>query len=55
MPRGLHLVRELSGGYQPIHKIDPSKAKAPPKPLDSEKSALPPAYWKDRQKKEKAD
>jgi hypothetical protein len=48
--RGRHLVRELPGGYQPIDKIE-GPLKPPPKPLDAERSALPPAYWKDRNKK----
>jgi hypothetical protein len=55
MPRGRHLVRELRGGYQPIGKIDPSEIEVPPKPSDAERSSLPPAYWKDREKKEKRD
>jgi hypothetical protein len=48
--RGRHLVRELRGGYQPIDKIE-GPIKPPRKPQDSERSARPPAYWKDRTKK----
>jgi hypothetical protein len=41
----------LPGGcYQPIGRIE-GPIKPPPKPEDSERSARPPAYWKDRDKK----
>jgi hypothetical protein len=52
MPRGRHLVRELRGGFQPIGKIE-GPIKPPPKPLDSEQSVLPPAYWKENRGKKK--
>jgi hypothetical protein len=52
MPRGKHLVRQYRGVFRPVGKINGPIA-PPPQPADSEQSALPPAYLKDRTKKEK--
>jgi hypothetical protein len=50
MPRGKHLVRETPGGFRPIEVIK-GPIVIPPKPEDSERSGIPPAYWKDRREK----
>jgi hypothetical protein len=52
MPRGRHLVRETPGGFRPIEKVTWPIA-PPPQPEDSERSGIPPAYWKDRRKEKK--
>lgn len=49
MPINRHGIEENRAGFRPTQKID-HPVKPPPKPSDAERSALPPAYWKDRQK-----
>lgn len=49
MPRGRHLVEETRAGYRPIGKVK-LPVEPPRKPADSERSARPPAYRKDRGK-----
>ena len=52
MPRGKHLVRRTPAGFRPIGKLK-EPVKPPPKPLDAEESAVPPAYWRDRREKKR--
>jgi len=54
MPINRHGIEETAGGFRPTKRVD-YPVKAPPKPSDSERSARPPAYWKDRGKKEEKD
>jgi hypothetical protein len=50
MPRRNQVVEETPGGYRPIQKVT-WPVKPPPEPEDSYRSAVPPAYWKDRGEK----
>jgi hypothetical protein len=50
MPINRYGVEETRAGYRPTQKVD-FPIKPPPKPPDSEQSARPPAYWRDRTKK----
>jgi hypothetical protein len=50
MPRGKHLVRETRAGFRPIGTLK-EPVKPPPKPIDAEQTAVPPAYWRDRREK----
>lgn len=45
-----HGVEETRGGFRPTKRVD-HPVKPPRKPADAERSALPPAYWKDRREK----
>jgi hypothetical protein len=45
MARGKHLVRRTPAGFKPIGRIE-GPVKPPPKPIDAEESAVPPAYWR---------
>jgi hypothetical protein len=49
-------VIETKGGYLSLGDPDlVLPVKPPRKPIDAERSALPPAYWKDRTKKRDRD
>jgi hypothetical protein len=50
MPRGGHPAGETQGVFRVIGKVE-GPIKPPPKPPDSERSARPPAYWKDRRER----
>ena len=50
MRRRKHQVEETMAGFRPIGKIE-GRIIPPPKPPDAEKSALPPAYWKENRGK----
>jgi hypothetical protein len=54
MPRGRHLVKETRAGFTPIDNIE-RPIKPPPKPLNAERSVVPPAFWRDRQDKKQED
>jgi hypothetical protein len=51
MPVNQFGIEETGAGYRPTQKVK-RPITPPPKPRDSEHSALPPAYWKDRRKKD---
>jgi len=50
MERSRSAVIRTKGGFVPRDRVD-GPVKPPPRPADAERSALPPAYWKDRTKK----
>jgi hypothetical protein len=50
MPVNRHGVEETRGTFRPTDKVD-YPVKPPKKPIDSEESARPPAYWRNRREK----
>jgi hypothetical protein len=50
MPVNRHGVEETRTGFRPTDRVD-YPVTPPKKPDDSERSARPPAFWKDRGKK----
>jgi hypothetical protein len=50
MPVNRFGIEETGAGYRPTQKVK-RPIKPPPRPEDSERSARPPAYWRDRTKK----